>query len=104
LRDGARPGVGSDDHHHRNSDAVEAGHVGDAGDAHVGEQWLQARERVLGGADAMRAEGVALEGFDAVLGERHGRKRTVVGRHGVAAISALASRTSGVSRRLGKLA
>ena len=48
LRHGDRAGVGPDDHHHRDPDAVEAGHVGDAGDAH-GASSGRRRARVSSG-------------------------------------------------------
>ena len=89
LRDGDRPGVGPNDHHHRDADAVEAGDVRDAGDTHGGEQRPQALECLLWGAHAVGAPRVA-------LGRGPGGG-PAVGRHGRAASNARASWRSGVS-------
>ena len=91
LRDGDRASIGSNDHHHRDADAVEPGHVGDAGDAHRCEQGPHPDEGVLRRTDAMCAERVV------VLATGPGEHQVAVGRHREPASNARASRRSGVS-------
>jgi hypothetical protein len=57
-RDGAR--VRSADHDHGNADAVEAGHIGDPGDAHRRHQRLHARHGLLRRHQPVRADAVSL--------------------------------------------